>query len=221
MFFDKNWRLPGLALIILMAVPIYSMVDAAEPKIDKSKLIEVNAENKSSCVEYYRAEGKLYCSTQKLQAEQPKMAVVTDKMTMRFDGRPWYAAWGKNDNKSSTVEYIVKGDNIDNWKELVTSQYYAGLQQKISPEGFVDNFIGILKKQGFEPDWNLISKSEKEAIFEYKISQPANQVQHEIQRIITTNDGMYVVHYVVKKPDMGPAQRNKWVNLLKAAKPKV
>ncbi len=208
-----------LLLIIMLAVPLHPQVLAADAPLDVSKLQEVTAQNQSACVEYFKSNGKLYCSTERLLAETTSQA-YPDKLDLKFDGRPWQAAWGKQDEQSNMVEYVVAGESIDHWQELVTSQYYAGLQTRSDPEGLMNYVIGSLKQQGFEPEWTVISKTPNETLFEYKIHAPAAQVQHEIQRIFVSENGIYVVHYVIKKHDMGMTQRAQWITLLKAAQPK-
>ncbi|HAT9828673.1 TPA: hypothetical protein JBD88_10200, partial [Legionella pneumophila subsp. pneumophila] len=54
-------------------------------------------------------------------------------------------------------------------------------------------------------------------IFEFKIQEPANLQQDEILKITKGKDGVYVLHYAIKKSDMTKENRDKWVKNLKSS----
>lgn len=141
-----------------------------------------------------------------------------ESLQLRFDNRVWHPAWADKDTDVTTVEYVVDDESINNWHELITTQSFHDLRADVTPLQFMQRFIYFMMERGFSPVTNTISQSDNELIFEYKISEPENQQQDEIQRIFKTNKGFYIIHYVIKEPDMGAERRKKWVDLLKQAK---
>jgi len=63
---------------------------------------------------------------------------------------------------------------------------------------------------------NLFSNSRlRNLIFEFKVEKPLNLQQDEIQKVVKGKDGMYVIHYAIKKSDMGEINRKKWIDNIK------
>jgi len=171
------------------------------------------------CVEYFVQNGKNYCSTTPLSANDGGISTRNyDVMDVKFDGRPWVPAWGKQADNLTVVEYLVNGDDINHWQELVTSQFMPGLNLKTTPMDLSMFIQSNLEKTGHQFAFNYFLQTPNDVIFEYKIAEPSPE--NEIQRILSTPKGFHVLHYAVKKADMGDAERNKWITLLKQAQPK-
>jgi hypothetical protein len=183
--------------------------------INPSDLIKVTHENEQSCVEYYNYQGEMYCSTKALAPQAVDPAIKSyETQHIVFDHRPWEAAWGKKTDDIQIVEYVPMGENINHWHELVTSQFFQGIQDKVTPKEFADGFINRLKNLGFNPTITFISETPTTVIFEFQIGSPQSQIQDELQKITKGKDGIYVLHYVIKKQDMGPEARKLWVRNL-------
>lgn len=178
-------------------------------------LIKVNKESNPKCVEFVTYKGELYCSLAALDKTPVDPLINSyEKQKVVFDGRPWKAAWGKNSKEISTVEYIPVGDDINNWKELVTTQYIPGLVN-ITPEQFGEHVLDQLHKQGVVFSVKAIENEPNQLIFEFKVSQPVNLQQDELQKIVKGKDGIYILHYAIKQADMSEENRQKWINNMK------
>lgn len=178
-------------------------------------LIKVNKENNPRCVAFVTYKGDLYCSEVPLDNSSVAPQVITyEKQTVHFDNRPWKVAWGKKTEKIVTVEYIPVGDDINNWKELITTQFIPGLKD-ITPAQFGNQFLYDLDKSGVKHTVNTIEDQSDLLIFEFKVLEPANLQQDEILKIIKGKEGIYIIHYAIKKSDMGNENRAKWIKNLK------
>lgn len=200
--------------IILRAISFFAII-ANIAAVNPKDLVKVNSDNKQSCVEYYTYQGESYCSTkaQAPQAIDPEIySYETQKIV--FDQRPWQAVWGKKENNGITVEYVPLGDDINNWHELVTSQTFFGLQDKATPKEIADSMIKNIENAGFKPKVTFIKETPDTVLFEFSIDSPASQIQNEIQKITKGKDAIYVLHYVIKKKDMGSAARTLWIKNL-------
>lgn len=192
----------------------------AQAEIDPNKLIKVTKDNAPSCVEYYNYKGEIYCSTT-VQNTSPMNPEIKNYETQKitFDNRPWKVVWGKKTEEITVVEYVPANDNIEHWQELVTSQFIPGLQTRINIKQYIDSIINNLKESGFKPTVTIIEETPEHALFEFRIASPENMQQDELQFVTKGKDGFYILHYVIRKEDMGQSNREKWIELLKKTKP--
>lgn len=188
--------------------------------VDPAKLTKVTDENNPKCVEYYTYQSEMYCSTKALSPE-PSDPNIKNYETQKliFDDRVWKPAWGKKTDNLSMVEYVPSGDDIDHWNELVTSQFIPGLSES-TPKELADAALKGISEAGFSPIIKFYEESPTLVVFEFRILNPENQRQDELQIIRKTKDGFYIVHYVVKKSDMGDKARELWLGNLREAKVK-
>lgn len=194
---------------ILLLLSFISVSSFAEVSAD---LVAVTVKTKEKCVEYYNKGGILYCSTKALSTTPVSPDVVNnEKQKIVFDERPWKFAWGKKADYITTIEYVPMGQDINEWKELVTSQYFAQVPPNVSPRSLAERIINDLKKTGFDPIITFHEVTQDKVVFEFRMEKPANQIQDEIQMITKGNDGIYILHYVIREFDMGKTNRDKWL----------
>ncbi|KTD16091.1 hypothetical protein [Legionella jordanis] len=189
--------------------------------LDLTKLIKVNNENNPNCISYYQYKGSLYCSTSSSQPHKPNPNILDyERQQIVFDNRAWVAAWAKNTGQMITVEYVPEGQNINDWQELITSQFAEGLQKKVSPLQFCETIVLALEQSGFKPKITFFEKTNDRIIFEFQIHAPEHFQQDELQMITRGQKGIYILHYVIKQTDMGEANRKLWLSNFKATTPK-
>ncbi len=187
---------------------------SASPSLSPD-LIKVTDKNNPKCIEYITYQGEMYCSLVALDKTPVDPQILSyEKQNVIFDHRPWKAVWGKNTPQISTIEYIPMGDDIENWKELVTTQFIPGLINS-TPDQFRNRFIEDLKKSNVTFTTHIIENQPDSLIFEFKVNKPFNLIQDEIQKVIKGKNGMYLLHYAIKKSDMGEADRKKWIDNIK------
>ncbi len=190
----------------------FQIVNAA---VDPNTLVKVSPENTKKCVEYYNFQGDMYCSTTPQGPSTVDPAVKKyEKLKITFDHRPWKIGWGEKNETIQTVEYVTGDESVENWSELITSSYMPGMQKKVTPIEWAENMIDQLKNTGFKMDIHYIKKSPSQVIFEFRVLEPENQQQDELQMITGDDTGIYVLHYVIKKTDMGDEAREKWIKNL-------
>ena len=175
--------------------------------------------NSSDCVSYYVAEGKLLCSNKPVEDEKsPADPVKTEKVKLAFDERIWRAAWANVLPAGSTVEYVVDGEKVGSWTELVTSQVMTGLAQKVDAAQFGKLMLDNLQGQVQKLTTTVHSNNPKDSIVEFNVLEPQNMKQSEIQRIFVSGQDIIVVHYAKKGEPPSDAQKKKWIELLQKAK---
>ena len=202
----------GWFLSIFMAMNCYANLSSSTLP---ENVVKVTKENNSNCVVYLTYKGDMYCSIVALQDDATSPEIVTyDKQNIHFDNRVWKPAWGQKTNAVWTVEYIPAGDNINQWNELVTSQFMPGMEE-MTPTQFKNKFIDSLNKTGVTYSINTIDDQPNQLIFEFKVTVPENLQQDEIQKITRGKNGIYILHYAIKKNDMSKANRQKWIENIK------
>lgn len=193
----------------------YSITANATP-LNPSDLVKVTPNNNVKCVDYYSYKKELYCTTtHHPEAVDPEVKSY-ERLNIVFDDRPWKIGWGKKEaDSTTTVEYVPMNEDIENWNELITSQFFPDLQEKVTPKQFAELFGQRLKESGYKPIITFLKDSPDQVIVELRIAEPKNQAQDEMQMITADNKGIYMLHYVVKQADMGAENRKKWFENLK------
>lgn len=181
-----------------------------------SNVIKVTNQNNPSCVDYLTYHGELYCSQTALDKNPVDPKILSyEKQNIMFDDRPWKAVWSKNSPQITTVEYVPWGDDINNWHELITTQFIPGTHSK-SPSSYTDQFMAELNKAGITTTFKVFeNQTNKQVIFEFKVDKPENLQQDELQKVTIGKNGMYILHYAIKKQDMGEENRQKWLGNLR------
>lgn len=183
--------------------------------------IKVSPTTDAKCVTYYRYQGELYCSTtaeKNTQLLDPHLKEY-ERLNIKFDDRAWQLAWGKVEKDGTTsLEYIPKGGNIENWHELITSQFFPDLQQKVTPKQFAELFHQQYLTAGYKPIVTFLEDIPNQVIVEFRFNQTKNQTYDEMQMLTQDTKGLYMLHYVVKKADMGKKEREKWLANLQNSK---
>ena len=141
-----------------------------------------------------------------------------ENMALGFDGREWELGYNVENDKEGIQEYVLKGETVNNWSELVTVQAFFGLQEKTTPEQFMDNMIKSLKEICPKLISSVIRKGDKDVMFDWEVKDCLGQDnQYEIDRIISGNRAIWHIHYATKKLPISPDKRNEWQGLLNSA----
>lgn len=141
-----------------------------------------------------------------------------EDIALHFDNRQWEVANKQRNETQGVLECVLKGESVQNWSELVTAQVYFGLQDKVTPEEYMNAMVGRMKKMCPALIWNLIRQGKTDIMFEWDTTKCSGMdSQHEITRIITGKEGIHLAHYVTRKLPIAPEKRNEWITLLDAA----
>lgn len=135
---------------------------------------------------------------------------------LNLGGEEWTLKNKEENGDLLLAEYTTKGETINNWTRLFTLQFFKfELKKGVTPDMFADAEISPLKEQGYKVNYKKIKMGPQEGIIEFQVQEPATEQQDELQKIIMSSDNkLTVVHYVVKKQDMGDTERKKWVDVL-------
>jgi len=131
----------------------------------------------------------------------------------------WKIAYRGETKNLYIIEYVPKGDDIENWKELFTYQNGGKNHFEHSPEKMLNALKAQREKEcPGTTEWTVIEQTENSILYEWQakpcLSWPE---QHEIARIIFGKYNWFLLHYVAKVHELAPDTRTKWIKLLQAA----
>ena len=116
--------------------------------------------------------------------------------TPLFDGRGWTVGHQQRNEVQSLTEYVLPGQTVENWRELVTSTVHF---QPVPVARLVDEIHRLMSKDCPSLIWNVIRQDERTIVFEWRDAGCGGyEPQAEIDRVTIEKDGLYRLAYAVK-----------------------
>jgi hypothetical protein len=139
--------------------------------------------------------------------------VTVSSQTPQFDGRGWTVGNHQQTAAQSLTEYVLPGQTVDTWQELVTSTVFV---QPVPIAPFVERIHTLMAKDCPSLEWNVIRQDERTAIFEFRDAGCGGfEAQHELDRVTIEPDGLYRLAYAAKtKAPLAAERREQWLALL-------
>jgi hypothetical protein len=133
-------------------------------------------------------------------------------------GLEWKPAYSSDRSRFMIMEFVREGDDINNWKELVTYQNF-GRNGKESPEETLNKLKATREKNcPGVTEWNVIDKNESRVLYEWHakpcLSWPE---QSELATIIVGRHNVFLLHYAAKVHELAPDTRAQWIKRFSAA----
>jgi hypothetical protein len=142
----------------------------------------------------------------------------TDQLSFEMD-TGWKIAHSLETKKMKMIEYVPKGDDIENWNELFTYQNFGKNYFNHHPEKMLDAIKALREKEcPGVTQWTVIAQDQNSILYEWQAGPClGNPEQHEIARIIYGKYNCFFLHYAAKVHELSPETRAKWLKLLQAA----
>jgi len=143
-----------------------------------------------------------------------------------FELKEWTVGNQISDQNQRIIEFVRPNENIDNWRELLTSQ----IIKKPANAKPIDLFVARIHdedrklcagkfKQKIIARGQKTNTEEASIIYEWEIKNCApNADQHEVAKIIYGKFNIFRLAYVERTKALSPKKRQKWINSLKEAK---
>lgn len=141
---------------------------------------------------------------------------VNERWIFEFDDRNWRIGYQSSDSKQAIREYVLNGETVDNWTQLVTSHFVVA---KESFEAMVKTVTEALKRKCPSSRVSVIEQSHDSVIIEWQSPPCGNEPpQHEIRRLKPVYGGLLSLAYVQKTRELSADRRNSWLSILHLAK---
>jgi hypothetical protein len=136
--------------------------------------------------------------------------------TPKFDGRGWVVGHQQQNGVQSIIEYVLPGQTVENWKELVTSTLFF---QAVPLAPFVDELRASLAQGCPSLAWTVIRQDEKTAIVEWRDSGCGGfEPSAELTRLTIEGNGLYRLAYSAKGT-FTAERRTQWLAILGQSPP--
>lgn len=141
-----------------------------------------------------------------------------EDLTLHFDDRDWELGYEDEEAGIMIREYVVDGESVEAWTELVTAQFFSNLQG-IDPQEFVDIMEENMKSDVTgDVEWNVLNKKDDEVMYEFILTNDdLYPDHHEMARAIVVDDGLFVLHYAIMEAPMSDDHHKQWEDLLEKA----
>lgn len=140
---------------------------------------------------------------------------VSERWVFTFDSRPWQLGHQAADGQHAIREYVLQGETVNDWRELVTSLYG---EVNLTPKAFFQQLTQKMAEGCPSLTMSVIEETQDTIIFEWGHNgchgYPA---QHEIQRISQGKSGILTLSYT-KKGQLSTEDRETWLSILKIAR---
>lgn len=144
-----------------------------------------------------------------------------DSLELYFDDRDWQLGFQDEQSGNIIMEYVLEGETVEAWSELVTAQFLGGMAGA-SPRDLADSMEeSLYLSSDGELDWKVFDEEDDELMYEFILTDDSvHEDQHEIARVIAVDDGLFVIHYVTEGAPMSAETYEMWLDLLKKARVK-
>ena len=135
-------------------------------------------------------------------------------------GQEWKVAnSGEVPDHYFIMEFVREGDDIKNWKELVTMQNFNKSRSMRSPEQTLNELKTAREKSCPRvTEWNVIDEKEDSILYEWHAKTCLDQPeQSEIAKIIYGKHNVFLLHYAAKVHEFSSETRAEWIKAFTAA----
>ncbi|OZU87370.1 hypothetical protein CIL03_17435 [Virgibacillus indicus] len=137
------------------------------------------------------------------------------ELEMPFDGDKWVLGNYQEAEGEAIAEFLVAGENFENYSELLTLHYYENGNETVGITNFIDTMEANLSQiiTG-NLDFNRIEESEQEGIYEFAVTEDEAQLdQEEVARVFVKDNDLYVVRYTTMEQTI--EDKEGWLENLK------
>lgn len=119
-----------------------------------------------------------------------------ERWNCNFDSRQWQLGYQAATDSQAIREYVLPGQTVHNWTELVTSQYFA---RDVSPKALFEQFTLQVSRGCPSLRTSIIEESNDTIIFEWQHDGcQGRPPQHEIRRSSSSHTGVLGLAFVEK-----------------------
>lgn len=137
---------------------------------------------------------------------------AVEPVAMSFDGKKWKLGFHQESDDQRIAEWVVDGQNVDNWSELVTEQFFPVPESDITPKQFLSSLIKEI--EGMDGQHKVLNETPEEVILQVEYTKGGDE--YGLHRYWTGATGVHCVQYAQKTP-IAKEQKERWLALLKSA----
>lgn len=130
----------------------------------------------------------------------------------------WYSANKEMNRQLRIYEYVRKGEQIEEWSELVTTQHIFLSSPTRNLRRFADRMKEALKNDCRGVDWDYLKKRSEMIRYEWKHDGCNGEPpQHVLGKLETSEIGIHSIQYAMKSKQIPDEDYAHWNSLIVAA----
>lgn len=147
-------------------------------------------------------------------------AMLRVEAANQFDGRQWIIGYDASDSQQHITEYVLPGQTVEAWRELITHQVFFDPQHLIPIKDLVR-----LTREGFGADckgfrWKVLRENEAEAVYAWSHSGCSEfPPQYEVSRLAKCTKGICRWGYSTKEVPISLETQKEWRRIVEELVP--
>ena len=119
-----------------------------------------------------------------------------DPLALEFDDRRWQIGHESVCGGMHIVEFVLEGESVCCWSELVTWQFFEGLQVRDSPRELMRQIRHRRMISSPLVRWRIHSESFDSVLFSWSLeNDPLFGSYFQLTRIVKSEEGLLLLHY--------------------------
>ena len=120
--------------------------------------------------------------------------------------------------KYKIMEWVPRGQTIDNWRDLFTQQNFTKRGIQDTPAELMNTLKAQMEEDCANVIWSVLEQTPNSILYEWRIRDcPPHSDQHEIARIIDGRLNRWRIAYTSKVIEIQPDKRVEWIESLNSA----
>jgi hypothetical protein len=143
-------------------------------------------------------------------------AAAPPESAQKFDGRGWKVGNRKESPTQILTEYVLPGQTVENWQELVTSQVFKDPRHLLRLDAFVDKIHDSMASGCPSLVWKVIRQDKTSVLLEYHdLGCGGAQPESDLLRLAIGDEGVYRLAYAARiRGPLPPERRKAWMAIL-------
>src|SRR5690606_23232493 len=142
-------------------------------------------------------------------------AATLESVAKSFDEEEWILSSYKEAEGAATAVYLPEGENVGNYSQIITYDFYEDGNIHSDLAHFIDVFEQSLNDMAtVDVEFQRFNATETEVSYQFALNgDPTEPDQEEIGRVFILDDDMYVVRYT--RMDSSIENRDEVVDMLR------
>lgn len=135
--------------------------------------------------------------------------------------------WGTNrtDFDEAITESVPKGQSLNNWREIITFQYYSSQRRRFTRFGDMNTISARLKEKEWvlnsacpNSSFEILNAGSEDTVYSWRTSGcNGHEAQFEFARFVRTSNGIHRIAYAKKGAGYTDEEKRRWLKIINAA----
>lgn len=140
--------------------------------------------------------------------------------SLRFtpsDARKWRPGHRYLTKNRFVTEYVLPGEQVQAWSQLVTHERYTGLAQRATASSFLASIRKQLAKIDPQHEWNELVRSDGKLVYEWVLhAKEPKRAQRELAALVFGKNDVHRLAFASKGAEIEDGVRGRWLETLRA-----